>query len=166
MQAEQSHSEDVKPGNQRVMESNHHHFENVVAFFRIHEIDEIFVGKIHPLRLHCEMKQVINNKYEHDNSAHQHRARSIGGTNRLPCAVSDWPGCFVLSGKFHGGPNVQNQHQQQKNASGPDDLWIGLEKMAVPIDGFGAQENLKIAREVADDKQEHHKTGHGHYVFF
>jgi hypothetical protein len=38
--------------------------------------------------------------------------------------------------------------------------------MAVAIDGFGTEENLKIAREMADDKQKHYKTGHGHYVFF
>jgi hypothetical protein len=43
---------------------------------------------------------------------------------------------------------------QQGNADRPEKFDIGLEKMAVTIDGLRAEENLEVARQVADDKQE------------
>ena len=61
---------------------------------------------------------------------------------------------------------MQDEHEQQEDASRPDNFGIGLEEMAVAVDGLRAQKNLQIACEMADDEEEHHETGHGHYVFF
>jgi hypothetical protein len=60
---------------------------------------------------------------------------------------------------------MQNKHEQEEDAGRPNEFRIGLEEMAVAIDGIATKENLKITREMTEDEQKHHQTGHGHYVF-
>jgi hypothetical protein len=45
----------------------------------------------------------------------------------------------------------------KRDAHRPEKFDIGLEKMAVAVDGLRAEENLQVARQVADDKQKHDK---------
>jgi len=61
---------------------------------------------------------------------------------------------------------VQNERQDQDNARGSDDLEIGLEEVAVAIDGFRTEEKLKVAGEVTDDEEKHHESRYRHDVFF
>ena len=60
---------------------------------------------------------------------------------------------------------MQGDHQEQEQSSGPDQLRVGLKEVSIAIDGFAPEENLQITGEVANHKQQHHETGHRHYVF-
>jgi hypothetical protein len=61
---------------------------------------------------------------------------------------------------------VQDKHDQQNDARGPDQLGIGLQEMPVTIDCFFTEKDLQVAGEMADDEEEHQEPGKGHYVFF
>jgi hypothetical protein len=61
---------------------------------------------------------------------------------------------------------VQANHYQQENARGPEQFRVGLEKVAVAIDGFGSEEKLQVAREMPHDEQKKYKPRNRHDVFF
>lgn len=165
MQAKQSHAHDIETGDKRVFEADDHHFENIVPFLRIHEIDEILASEIDIFYLNGEMQKVVNDEDEDDDPAHQHRARCVSRSRGIPIRISDRPGRAVFSRQFDRCPDMQDQHEKQEEPRRPDQLGVGLKKMAVAVDSLGPEKNLKISGEMADDEQKHDQTGNRHDIF-
>src|SRR3954464_11709824 len=88
MQGEQGHSDQIKKRDEWISEANHHHLENIVAFFRIRKIHEILSGQVYILYLNREMEGDINDKCEHTQAAHERRARGIPRSHGLVLSIS------------------------------------------------------------------------------
>lgn len=140
---------------------------NVVTFSavgqRVSELVEIFGGEIHLRGFHREVEQVVNDERRDDQPAHHHRARRIGRGGGCGIAgVGNRTGGAVFRREPDGRPDVQRDGQQQSETRGPDDFDVALEKVTVGIEHLGAEENLQIAGEMADDKQQQRGPGQGH----
>jgi hypothetical protein len=59
---------------------------------------------------------------------------------------------------------MQSYHEQQNEPRRPYELGIGLQQIAIAVDGLPAKEDLKIAGQVSKHKQEQDKACHGHDV--
>src|SRR5262249_137304 len=68
--AEQRHAHDVKGRHPDVIETDHHHLKNVVAFSGVHEIHEVFSRQIDVLHLSGEMQEMVDDEHENDNPAY------------------------------------------------------------------------------------------------
>src|SRR2546423_3628284 len=85
MQSEQEHSENVKAGHEIILKAVNHHRVNIVAVERVDfEKKETRVG--HPDR---EMREVIEDKSEHDEPAQRHGTRRESRLDVLFLFVAD-----------------------------------------------------------------------------
>jgi len=60
---------------------------------------------------------------------------------------------------------MDKNRRKQDDADGPKQLGIALEEVSVAVDGLGAEEDLEVAGEVADDEQDQQEAGAGHEIF-
>src|SRR5262245_22038884 len=110
------------------------------------------------------MQEMINDESQNDEAAHQHGAGSVGGTHGMVLGVCDGARGEVVAGKGSGGPDVQEDHEQEEDTHGPEELDVSLQEGAVAVEGFRAEEYLEIAGEMADHEQEQDESRDGHDV--
>jgi hypothetical protein len=68
--------------------------------------------------------------------------------------------------KLPGGPDVEEDGDEQGDAGSPEKRRHGMERGGIVINLFGWQINLEIAEEMGDDETEKDKAGDGHDGFF
>ena len=96
MQAKQRHAEKIEPRHPNIVEAHDHHSENIMPLLRIDEAHKTLSSQVDVLHLRGEVQQVINHKNKNDDPAHEHRARSVTGADRLVLRVTDRARGFIL----------------------------------------------------------------------
>ena len=81
-----------------------------MPFRGVLKIHEILMGQIDVLPLDGEMEQMVDDKNENNNPAHQHRARGVTGRNHLVLAIGNRACPPVFHGELRGGHDVEH-HQ-------------------------------------------------------
>ena len=108
---------------------------------------------------------MVDDKCQDDEAAHEHCPGRVRRSDRLIHSVFDRTRGFVLDRELCRRPNVEHEQRDKNHARGPKQLQVFLEKVTVAVNRLRTKEDLQVARQVRDDEQEQHATGHGHDVF-
>src|SRR5581483_10706987 len=162
MQEQQKHGDDIKGRNDGTAETNHHHRKHIVLILGVLQFREIPSRQVDSGRLYCEMQEVINDERQDDQSAHQHGARRITGGHDLILRIGLRPRRPVFRREFDGRPDVQQDQNEEDDPRRPEDFGVGLQQVAIAVDGFRPQKDLQIPQQVQQHEQEKRQAGYGH----
>ena len=161
MEGEEKHREDVKGRDQRIGKTNDHHREDVVMIERIkRKRVKARVGGADR-----EMQDVIDDKGEKDYPAPDHGTGGKGGFDSVLAFVMLGPGPAVFDRELDRVINVEDDDEEQNAADDPEEGPKLPEIFGVAVDPLRSEENLEIAKEVADDEQNQDHPGHRHDYF-
>src|SRR6266498_712922 len=150
MKREQEQTEYVKSRHIIILKSVHHHGVNVVMAKGI-GLQQAKPAIRYP---HREMREMINDKCQHDQPTHHHVAR---GKRRFYIALVDirLRACTpVLNCQLDGHVDVNNDGGEQKNSDQPKQRAEIAQMLRVTIDPVGADENLQIPKQMSDHKKD------------
>ena len=158
MKREQEKPEHIESGNKVILKSVNHHRVNVVMAVRI-ELEQI---KAAIGFAECEMEEVIDDKREDDQAAHDHVTRGEAGFDVFLVDVRLRPGAAIFNGELNSKINVKHDGADKKDADKPEQGAEIAQMLGVGIDPVGPEENLQVTQEVADDKQDQNNPGERH----
>src|SRR5437016_6590145 len=150
MKREQKQTEHIEPGHQIILETIDHHQINVVMAMRIRlEQCKTRVGFSEG-----EMREVISDKREHDQSAHYHVTRRKRCFDIVLVDVRLRSGTPVFNRQLDRHVDVNNDSGEQKNSNQPKQ-WAEITQMLrVAIDPIRADENLQIPEQMSDHEKD------------
>src|SRR5438094_647836 len=150
MQRQQEQPEDVKGRHEVILKAvNHHRIDIVVAErVRFKQI-EPWVGYTN-----SEMRQMIDDKRQHDQAAHHHVPRCEVCLDVVPVDVCLWPGTAILNCQVDGHPDVNDDGSEQEQTNCPKQRAEVAQVLRVTIDPVGADKNLQIAKQMPDHKED------------
>ena len=115
MERKQKQTEHVKARDIIILKAVHHHGVNVVMPEGV-SLQQAKPGISYP---HREMREMIDNKREHDQSAHHHVTRSERCFDVAFVDVRLRPGTPVFNRQSDGHVDVNNDNGEQKNSNQP-----------------------------------------------
>ena len=132
-------------------------------------MEKSLARQVHRLHHDGVMEQMIDDEHRHNQAAHHHGARGVAGGGRLPLRRHTRPvarsAVLPLSNASPTKCAAPIRQPSKNDPGGPDDFRIGLEKVAVAIDGFRPEEDLQIARQMADNEKKQSRATAGHDIF-
>jgi len=108
------------------------------------------------------VKQMEDEEGEDNGTAPHHGARSVGGSDVGLLDVGDGPRLLLEEPELEGRPDVQDDGEEEGEASAPEWTGVGLQEFRVVIDFLGRLIDLEIAEQVANDKAEEDEASDGH----
>ena len=161
MQGEQKHSEDIKAGDENILKAVDHHGIDVVAVERIRlEQQESGIGDADG-----EMREVIENEGENDQSAQRHGARGEGCLHVLLLFVARRAGPPILEREADRVENVQEHVHEEKDPDDPEQGTELAQMFRVAVHPIGPEKNLQVPEKMSDDEHDQDHTGHRHDHF-
>src|SRR5262245_2716962 len=115
MECKKKDTEHVKSGHIVILKSVHHHGVNVVMPEGI-SFQQAKAGISYP---HSEMSEMINDKYEHNQSAHHHMTRCKRRFDVMLVDVRFRSGTPVFNRQLDGHVDMNNDGGEQKNSDQP-----------------------------------------------
>src|SRR5882762_4770565 len=162
MKREQKQTEDVKARHIVILKSVHHHRINVVMVERI-SLQQAKPAISYP---HCEMREMINNKREHDQPAHYHVTRRKRCFDVALVDVRLRSCTFVFNRQLDRHVDVNNNSGEQKNSDQPKQRTEIAQVLRVTIDPIRADENLQIPEQMSDYEKDQNDAGDRDDHFF
>src|SRR6266536_6147573 len=150
MEREQKQSEDVKARHIIILKSVYHHGVNVVVPEGI-SLEQPKSAVSNP---HREMREVINDKCQHDQSAHHHVTRGERCFNIALIDVRLRAGTPVFNRQLDRHVDVNNDSGEQKNSDQPKQRTEIAQMLRVTIDPIWSDENLQIPEQMSDHEKD------------
>src|SRR5262245_25528389 len=113
-------------------------------------------------RAHSKMEEMINDEGEENQPAHDHASRSQGCFHRFLAPVMFGAGPSVLDRQPDGVVNVDQDDEEEKGTNDPKKRSKVAQMFRVTVDPVRPEEDLQVAQEMADDKQDQDHAGRGH----
>ena len=162
MKREQKQAEDVKAGHIIILKSVHHHGVNVVVTERI----SLKQAKPVISNSHREVREVINDKCQHDQSAHHHVTRGKRCFDVPLIDIGLGPGTPVFNCQLDSHVNVSNDRGEEKNPDQPKHRTEIAQMFRVTVDPVRSDKYLQIPEQMSDHKQDQNDAGDGDDYFF
>src|SRR4029453_17185612 len=162
MKREQKQAEDVKAGHIIILKSVHHHGVNVVVTERI----SLKQAKPVISNSHREVREMINNKSQHDQSAHHHMTRGKGCFDVPLIDIRLRTGTPVFNCQLDSHVDVSNDRDEQKNPNQPKQRTEVAQMFRVTIDPIRSDKYLQIPEQMSDHKQDQNDAGDRDDYFF
>lgn len=105
------------------------------------------------------MREVINDKCQHDQSAHHHVTRGECCFDVPLVHVRRRSGTLVFNRQLDGCVDVNNDGGQQKNSDQPEDRPEITQMLRITVDPIWADEDLQIPEKMADYEQDQNNAG-------
>src|SRR6266852_9571127 len=105
------------------------------------------------------MGDMINDKREHDQSAHHHVARCEGGFCMLLVDVGFGSSASIIDCQPDRDVDVHNDRHEQKNPDYPKNRSEIAQMLRVTVDPIRAQEDLQISEQMSDDEKDQNDPG-------
>src|SRR4029077_1871302 len=115
---------------------------------------------------HRKVREMINNKREHDQSAHYHVTRRKRCFNVALVDVRLRAGTPVLDRQLDRHVDVNKNSGEQKNSDQPKQRTEIAQMLRVTIDPSGANENLQIPKQMSDHEKDQNDAGNRNDHFF
>ena len=112
-----------------------------------------------------EVRQMVNNKRQHDQSAHDHVSRGERGFYIFPVEVWLRPGTPVFNRQLDGHVSVNDNRDEQENADQPQQRAKVAQVLRVTVNPVRADENLEIAQQMSDNKEDQNDPSDGNDHF-
>ena len=112
-----------------------------------------------------EMQDVIDDEGEKDDPAPDHAARGQGGFNDFLAFVMLGPRSAVFDRELNSVVNVEDDDGEQAASDDPEERPEFPQMLGVAVDPLRPEENLEIAKEVADDEQNQDQPRYRHEHF-
>ena len=162
MKREQKQTEDVKAGNIIILKSVHHHGINVVVAERI----SLKQAKPVISNSHRKVREVINDKCQHDQAAHYHVTRGKRCFDVTLIDVRLRAGAPVFNCQLDGDVDVSNDRGEKKNPNQPKQ-WTEIAQMfRVIIDPIRSNKYLQIPKQMSDHKKDQNDAADRDDYFF
>src|SRR5437870_13776019 len=150
MKREQKQPEHVKPRYKIILETIDHHRIDIIMAERIR------FKQSEPCIRHTngEMRQMTDNKGQHDQAAHHQVARGESCFHIAPVDVGFRPGAAILNRQMDRYPDVNNDRRKQEQTNCPKQGAEIAQMLRVTIDPVWSDKNLQIAEQMSDDKKD------------
>ena len=106
-----------------------------------------------------EMSQMVNDKCQHNQAAHHHVPRGERGFHVLSVDVGVRPRAPIFDCQLDGHVNVSDNSGEQENTDQPQERSEIAQMLRVTVDPVRAEENLKVAEQMSDDKKDQNDAG-------
>src|ERR1043166_2904313 len=162
MEGEQKPSQDIERGDEDVLKAVDHHGINVVAVERIRlEQEEPGVGDADR-----EVRKVIENKGENDQTAQRHGTRSESRFHVVFAFVTRRPRPAIFDGQTDRVEDVEKDVREEKDSNGPEDRAELAQMFRVTIHPVGSEKDLQIPEKMSDHERDQDDASHRHNHFF
>ena len=150
-------ADDIKAGDDNVLKAVNHHRVNVVTIERI-GFEQTETGISHP---NGEMRQVINNKRQHDQSAHRpcEREAKVAFTCSFSRVARSGRARRFSIARLNGEVNVQEDGHEKKNPDDPEERAELTQMFRVTVDPLRPEKNLQVAEQMSDDEHDQNQPG-------
>ena len=162
MERKKKDTEHVKSGHIVILKSVHHHGKNVVVPEGI-SFQQAKAGVSYP---HREMREMINDKCEHNQSAHHHMTRCKRCFDVTLVDVRVRSGTPIFNCQLDGHVDMNNDGGEQKNSDQPKQRSKIVQMLRVTIDPARTDENLQISKQMSDHKKDQNDAGDRDDYFF
>ena len=162
MKREQKQAEDVKAGHIIILKSVHHHGVNVIMAKRI----SFKQAKPVISNSHREVREVINDKCEHDQSAHHHVTRGKRCFDVTLIDVRLRAGAPVFNCQLDRHVDVNNDSGEQKNSDQPKQRSEIAQMFRITIDPIRSDKYLQIPEQMSDHKKDQNDAADRDNYFF
>ena len=162
MKRQQKQSKDVKARHIIILKSVHHHGVNVVV------AERISLKQAKPVISNSdrEVREVVNDKCQHDQSAHYHVTR---GKRRFDVTLIDVrlrAGAPVFNCQLDGHVDVSNDRGEEKNSDQPKERPEITQMFRVTIDPIRSDKYLQIPEQMPDHKKDQNDAADRDDYFF
>src|SRR6266404_8506635 len=100
------------------------------------------------------MRDVINDKREHNQSAHHHVARGEGGFYMFLVDVGFGSRASIIVCQADGHVNVHNEGREQEYSDYPENRSEIAQMLRVTVDPIRAQKDLQISKQMSNDEKD------------
>ena len=162
MERKQEQSEHVKGRHVIILKAVNHHGIDVVMAERI----SLKQAKATVGYSHSEMGKMVNDKRQHNQTAHDH---VTGCERRLDVSSVDvWlgPGAAILNREQDREVNVKKNCDEEKCSNQPKQRAEIAQMFRVTVDPIRADKNLQIAQEMSNHKKNQNDAGDRDDNFF
>ena len=116
-------------------------------------------------RAQGEVRQVIDQKCEDDETRPAHRTGSKRRLNGVLEAVVGAPGFFIFKREHRRRPDVEHYRDDQSDAGDPKGRSELVQELSVAVEVVRVLENLEVAEQMTDDEADQNHAGDGHDDF-
>ena len=162
MKRKQKQAEDVKAGHIIILKSVHHHGVNVVVAERI----RLKQAKPVISNSHGEVREVINDKCQHDQSAHHHVTRGKRCFDVPLIDVRLRAGAPVFNSQLDGHVDVNNDRNEEKNPNQPKQRSQIVQMLRVTIDPVRPNKDLQVPEQMSDHEKDQNDPRDRNDYFF
>src|SRR6266568_2141737 len=162
MECEQEQSEHVKTRHEIVLEPVNHHGIHVVMPKGI----SLQQAKAAIRHSDGEMGEMINDKRQHNQTAHDHVTRGECGLHVSSVDIRLGSGATILNREQDREVNVKNNSDEKKNSNQPKKRTQIAQMLRVTVDPIRSNKNLQIPQQMSDHKKDQNDAGDRDDHFF
>src|ERR1041385_399991 len=112
------------------------------------------------------MRDVVNDKCEHNQSAHHHVARGEGGFHMFLVDVGFGSSASIINCQPDRDVDVHDDCREEKNSDYPKNRSEIAQMLRVTVDPLRTQKDLQISKQMSDDEKDQNDPGDRDDHFF